>query len=455
MPLDPRIPLGVQAPQVQPFDVAKPLVTLAQLQRMQTEQQMAAGQLAEAGERRTDTRRMRDIFRQNVQTDPATGKPTLNKMAAIGQLYAVNPEAAAQMDHQLQQENLAAEKAQRETKKAQLEELQKRNDIYTNVALWVKGQKTQEAWDAGVAYLKSLNLPVPPQFEGTVYNDAALDQTIGLLQDAKERGALALQEAQLAETQQRTRMAPEKFTEEKRQFEVSQATTRAGQAIAAGAQERAAAMQAAGQIRAAEIARTEKPLEGTAAGEVAQLDTAMELMNKAMRLYKPQYVGPLEGRAAAVRERYTGEMAPGEVDFRRSINDVSDLLIRERSGAAVGERKEYDRLLGMTPDVTLPDKVFQARAKSFMEAVQTFRANKLKVATTGRAQLGREAPQPVPTPAGSTPAAPVPGTPQPPAAGAPTAKRATRAEAAALAQRHGKSVEQVIQDLQGKGYTVD
>ena len=253
MAVDARIPLGTQVAQVPNLDIARPLLTMAQLRRLQTEQTLAESQLAEQQRLHGERATMRVIFRRNVQPDPQTGQPTMNKMGAIGEMFQVNPEMAMQMQERERVSNLALAKEQREEQKLKWEELKQKNAVVSNVVQWVLQQDTQDAKDAGVAHLESLGIQVDPKFKG-VYDRKGLEQFLGFAQDNDARISQALKQAQLAETQQNIRMAPQKFEADEAHREASLAMQRRGQDVAAGAQQRAAATQAAGQVRAQEIA---------------------------------------------------------------------------------------------------------------------------------------------------------------------------------------------------------
>lgn len=171
-----------------------------------------------------------------------------------------------------------------------------------------------------------------------------------------------------------------------------------------GADAAAIARQTQRELIKHQMEREEAPLAEATATKVAQLDSVIQMGNEALQLYRPEYTGPAQGRMGAFREKVTGKISDEEIQFRRILADMSDLLMRERSGAAIGERKEIDRLLGIVPTPNLPDNVFKARTVDFLESVQQFRDNRLKLATTARGKLAEQAPRvAVPKPGGLDP----------------------------------------------------
>jgi hypothetical protein len=161
--------------------------------------------------------------------------------------------------------------------------------------------------------------------------------------------------------------------------------------LAAVSGERAGERQAAAQIRAAEILAEHKPLEGEAGERVARNDAMLQMTKDIMDIYQPKFTGLAMGGTYKWRQLIESATTEEETDFRRTLADVESLLINERTGAAVGEKKEYDRLIAMIPQPHLPDKVFQAQMKSFQRALRQRRGELLKTATTPRGQLRREA----------------------------------------------------------------
>ena len=72
------------------------------------------------------------------------------------------------------------------------------------------------------------------------------------------------------------------------------------------------------------------------------------------------------GVAGAI-ERGTGlGTSPKEVSFKRIVNDLSDRLLRARSGAQINEQ-EFERLTKIVPRLNTSEEVFKAEVRSFIE----------------------------------------------------------------------------------------
>ena len=85
-------------------------------------------------------------------------------------------------------------------------------------------------------------------------------------------------------------------------------------------------------------------------------------------LFKPEYVGRIQGPIGAGKELTGLGVKPGEVEFRQIVNDISDTLLRLRSGAQINEQ-EYKRLRRLVPTMNLPDDVFLDKLKSLKIAI--------------------------------------------------------------------------------------
>jgi hypothetical protein len=75
------------------------------------------------------------------------------------------------------------------------------------------------------------------------------------------------------------------------------------------------------------------------------------------------YVGPIRNIQKGVQEKYTGELGSEENEFRQLVKELSDDLLRLRSGAQINEQ-EYQRMLGFLPTTNLPANTFRDRLNS-------------------------------------------------------------------------------------------
>lgn len=106
------------------------------------------------------------------------------------------------------------------------------------------------------------------------------------------------------------------------------------------------------------------------------------------------------GIAGAVRE-FFGQISPEEVEFRKTLLDVSDMLLRARSGAQINEQ-EYRRLKAILASLTDEPNVFVPAMQRFVRVSREQIDDLLTVATKPAAELRRGRARE--TPAASRPA---------------------------------------------------
>lgn len=141
-------------------------------------------------------------------------------------------------------------------------------------------------------------------------------------------------------------------------------------------------------IQAAEIERTEKPLEGVAGKAVSDLTLLRKMTDDVLALRKDAYTGPFVGRSGYLREQ-GGFMDPEETAFRSTLQNVNDILGRLRSGANI-PAAEMANLERLAPNANDPPATFKAKMQSFQRALEQQRESLLQVGTTGRQRLREE-----------------------------------------------------------------
>lgn len=99
-----------------------------------------------------------------------------------------------------------------------------------------------------------------------------------------------------------------------------------------------------------------------------KLFTFESQLGRIEELYDPKFVGRAEGPLGAVKEATGVGASARESEFRQVINDISDTLLRLRSGAQINEQ-EYKRMRKLVPTSNLPEKVFNARLKSLKTSI--------------------------------------------------------------------------------------
>ena len=128
---------------------------------------------------------------------------------------------------------------------------------------------------------------------------------------------------------------------------------------------------------------------------VSELDTILTKGKENLKIFKPEFTGvvPEEmggtgagGISGAIRQRM-GNISDTEVRFRQNNADVSDALLRARSGAQINEQ-EYRRLTKIAPQTTDQPGVYKEKLRNFLNQIAQMRENKIKLATTRRSELG-------------------------------------------------------------------
>jgi len=140
------------------------------------------------------------------------------------------------------------------------------------------------------------------------------------------------------------------------------------------------------QTGAEAVAR--QPIPTETAKQLSELNTLLVQMDETENLYNPKFVGPVKGRIAGAKEATVG-LDPREVEFRATVRDMQDALLRARSGAQINEQ-EYRRLLRFLPDITNPPDVFRARLNRFRRAVSTLAQEKRKMVGTSRGEAEKQ-----------------------------------------------------------------
>jgi len=143
---------------------------------------------------------------------------------------------------------------------------------------------------------------------------------------------------------------------------------------------------------------TAKPIPPGAQEDIDKMETFSDALKVAKRHYRPEYLGPLKGTDAAfsARRRVGGmvgaKLEPGETTFRQASLNMRDLLARERSGAAIGEREEYDRIIGMLPKPTDEPHVFEEAMRNVEAEYNNKIARRRSLATQPRGAQGGKQP---------------------------------------------------------------
>jgi hypothetical protein len=120
---------------------------------------------------------------------------------------------------------------------------------------------------------------------------------------------------------------------------------------------------------------TSKPKAGAGEGSQKLFSDVISLRDSAVNaqiLFDKDFVGFIQGGdILGGIERATGLFTePSEVVFKRIVRDLSDRLLRARSGAQINEQ-EFKRLTKIVPQLDTSDDVFQAELQNFIDEMNS------------------------------------------------------------------------------------
>jgi len=107
----------------------------------------------------------------------------------------------------------------------------------------------------------------------------------------------------------------------------------------------------------------------------------LQLIDNIEKSYDPKFVGAIDSPIRKASQKYDvptlglGASEKG-ANFERSIADLRSAVINERTGAAVGEKQEWDRLLELIPDDSKSDIDFKTKLQSFKTRYAQIIANR-------------------------------------------------------------------------------
>lgn len=117
----------------------------------------------------------------------------------------------------------------------------------------------------------------------------------------------------------------------------------------------------------------------TAIKELTDIEGLLNSVGTIEALFDPSFVGIVQGSPtlAAVAEATGVGTSTKEVQFRRVVADLSDRLLRARSGAQINEQ-EFKRLQKILPQAHLSEVAFKARLSDFKREITEVLATKQK-----------------------------------------------------------------------------
>lgn len=131
----------------------------------------------------------------------------------------------------------------------------------------------------------------------------------------------------------------------------------------------------------------EKQVNDQTATQIGDFSTIAKQIDKVRTTYKPEYVGPVQGRTGELAQTVDlpsiGLGANKErADFLSNVNSIRNQLIYLRSGKQINEN-EYDRLIKELPDETRSNIDFQAKLDNFQNVFNEIAANRNKAFKEG------------------------------------------------------------------------
>ena len=130
----------------------------------------------------------------------------------------------------------------------------------------------------------------------------------------------------------------------------------------------------------------QQPVPTETAKQLSELEATLEQVENVEKLYKPEFVGPIKGRVAGLKEATTGQIPEEQIEMRAALRDAADFLLRARSGAQINEQ-EFRRMMTFLPQDNLPPKVFEVRLSRFKRELQTLIRTKKRLAGTSRGEV--------------------------------------------------------------------
>jgi hypothetical protein len=146
-------------------------------------------------------------------------------------------------------------------------------------------------------------------------------------------------------------------------------------------------------VPAAGVVPTQRPSDAALATAGLQ-NNATQALARVRAGFNPDWVGPVAGRYAAVKEKTVGIPAE-QAAFYADLRALADTELRKRSGAAITP-DEYRRLMTFLPDPLAPAEVFMSRLDRYERELQDV------IEGREAKKAGKAAPVPAAAPAASS-----------------------------------------------------
>jgi hypothetical protein len=136
-----------------------------------------------------------------------------------------------------------------------------------------------------------------------------------------------------------------------------------------------------------------RPVSSADQRAATEADASARAVQDIRTLYKPEYVGPVQGRLNKLSSVTGFKLTPEKAKFSAAVAHMKNEMIRELTGAAVGVQEE-GRIMGEIPDETNPPALFEARLEQ-TEKNRKFLRERAAARAGGRsAPSGAGAPDP-------------------------------------------------------------
>lgn len=138
-----------------------------------------------------------------------------------------------------------------------------------------------------------------------------------------------------------------------------------------------------------------RPVEASTQQALAALSSLRESISILDKNLDTEFLGPIKGTAKAFEARravgsyLNAPVGKKETTFRQTLANISDQLLRARSGAQINEQ-EYTRLSGLLPKATDEPQVFKAGVERFKKEMAQLESQRLRFGTTPRGKLAKQ-----------------------------------------------------------------
>lgn len=120
---------------------------------------------------------------------------------------------------------------------------------------------------------------------------------------------------------------------------------------------------------------------------LSDIETSIAMLDSLGKMYKPEYTGPIAGRAGGVQSVTGIGLSPGEASFRAATSTFRNQVIKAVTGAQMSE-PEAQRIRKQIPEENDPPEVWRAKRQEATRLLQETLATKKDILARGGYILG-------------------------------------------------------------------